>query len=456
MVANLYARIGSGGKHFCFGTDTPTWCRVGDLSSWTIGPFSAELSAGYLFGRGAADMKGAIAAFTEAAARFLRRRGRDFGGSISLLITGDEEGPAVNGTVKMLKKLAERGETIDACVVGEPTSSRRFGDMMKIGRRGSMTVDMVVRGIQGHCRLSRAARQSDPPPVGDHRGAGARADRQGQHALPADLAAVHHQSTSATRRPTSRPGTVRVRFNTRFNDLWTSQTLLAHLKQRIERASAAVGGNGTIDYEKVEVSGESFYTPPGPLVAWWPARCATSSVSTASCRPPAAPPTRASSAATARCWSSGWSARPCTRSTRRAPSPTSRRWRGLRNRARPLLRRLRRCSARPKIARGIQGRDQDSAARRERAAALRQHARGLPALLPGDDPGGAVYASISRALCAPGRTPTRSRSCFAEACSFVVDWLLYPVIFYEVRAGAAGSIATRATSARSTGSTCRS
>src|SRR3954452_21236582 len=148
-VANLYARVGSGGKHFCFAGHSDV-VPVGDLSSWTIGPFSAELSAGYLFGRGAADMKGAIAAFTEAAARFLARRGREFGGSISLLITGDEEGPAVNGTVKMLKRLAERGETIDVCVVGEPTSSKRFGDMIKIGRRGSMNVEMVVRGVQGH------------------------------------------------------------------------------------------------------------------------------------------------------------------------------------------------------------------------------------------------------------------------------------------------------------------
>src|SRR3954464_6750154 len=152
-VANLYAHIGQDkdgdGRHFCFAGHSDV-VPVGDLSSWTIGPFAAELSDGYLFGRGAADMKGAIAAFTEAAARFLAKRGRDFDGSISLLITGDEEGPAVNGTVKMLQRLAERGEKIDACVVGEPTSSRRFGDMIKIGRRGSMTVDMVVRGIQGH------------------------------------------------------------------------------------------------------------------------------------------------------------------------------------------------------------------------------------------------------------------------------------------------------------------
>jgi len=262
-VANLYARIGSGGKHFCFAGHSDV-VPVGDLSSWTIGPFSAELSAGYLFGRGAADMKGAIAAFTEAAARFLVRRGRDFDGSISLLITGDEEGPAVNGTVKMLKALAERGETIDACVVGEPTSSRRFGDMMKIGRRGSMTVDIVVRGVQGH--VGYPERLDNPI----HRLAAIiQALRE-----PIDNGSTHFQPTSlqfttvdvGNKATNIAPGTVRARFNTRFNDLWTSQKLLAHLKERIERARAALGGNGVIEYEKVEVSGESFYTPPGPLV----------------------------------------------------------------------------------------------------------------------------------------------------------------------------------------------
>jgi succinyl-diaminopimelate desuccinylase len=263
-VANLYARVGSGGKHFCFAGHSDV-VPVGDLSSWTIGPFSAELSTGYLFGRGAADMKGAIAAFTEAAARFLARRGRDFGGSISLLITGDEEGPAVNGTVKMLRKLAERGEAIDACVVGEPTSSRRFGDMMKIGRRGSMTVDMVVRGIQGH--VGYPERLDNPL----HR---LSAIIEALVRQPIDEGSTHFQPTSlqfttvdvGNKATNVAPGTVRARFNTRFNDLWTSQKLLAHLKQRIDKASAEVGGNGTIEYEKVEVSGESFYTPPGPLV----------------------------------------------------------------------------------------------------------------------------------------------------------------------------------------------
>src|SRR6185369_11570858 len=258
-VANLYARIGTGGRHFCFAGHSDV-VPVGDLSSWTIGPFSAELSAGYLFGRGAADMKGAIAAFTEASTRFLARRGRDFGGSISLLITGDEEGPAVNGTVKMLKALAERGETIDACVVGEPTSSRRFGDMMKIGRRGSMTVDIVVRGVQGH--VGYPERLDNPI----HRLAAIiQALRE-----PIDNGSTHFQPTSlqfttvdvGNKATNIAPGAVRARFNTRFNDLWTSQKLLAHLKERIERASAGVGGNGLVEYEKVEVSGESFYTPP--------------------------------------------------------------------------------------------------------------------------------------------------------------------------------------------------
>ncbi len=261
-VANLYARIGTEGKHFCFAGHSDV-VPVGDLSSWTIGPFAAELSGGYLFGRGAADMKGAIAAFTDAAARFLARRGRNFGGSISLLITGDEEGPAVNGTVKMLQRLAGRGETIDACVVGEPTSSKRFGDMMKIGRRGSMTVDLVVRGVQGHVaypeRLDNAVHRLS-------------AMIEALVREPIDKGSTHFQPTSLqfttvdVGNPATNiaPGVARARFNTRFNDLWTSKTLLAHLQERIERVNEALGGNGTVEYS-VQVSGESFYTPPGLL-----------------------------------------------------------------------------------------------------------------------------------------------------------------------------------------------
>ena len=227
------------GRHFCFAGHSDV-VPVGDLSSWTIGPFSAELSAGYLFGRGAADMKGAIAAFTDAATRFLAKRGGDFGGSISLLITGDEEGPAVNGTVKMLKRLAERGETIDACVVGEPTSSKRFGDMMKIGRRGSMTVEMVVRGMQGH--VGYPERLDNPI----HR---LSALIEALVREPIDKGSTHFQPTSlqfttvdvGNKATNIAPGVVRARFNTRFNDLWTSKTLLAHLKERLDRAPCGAG-----------------------------------------------------------------------------------------------------------------------------------------------------------------------------------------------------------------------
>ena len=265
-VANLYARIGQdkdgNGRHFCFAGHSDV-VPVGDLSSWTIGPFAAELSGGYLFGRGAADMKGAIAAFSEAAARFVARRGTSFGGAISLLITGDEEGPAVNGTVKMLKRLADRGEKIDACVVGEPTSSKRFGDMMKIGRRGSMTVDMTVRGIQGHVaypeRLDNAIHRLS-------------ALIEALVREPIDKGSTHFQPTSLqfttvdVGNPATNiaPGVAKARFNTRFNDLWTSKTLFAHLKERLDRANEKLGGNGIVEYQ-VSVSGESFYTPPGPL-----------------------------------------------------------------------------------------------------------------------------------------------------------------------------------------------
>jgi succinyl-diaminopimelate desuccinylase len=261
-IANLYARVGAGGKHFCFAGHSDV-VPVGDLSSWTIGPFSAELSDGYVFGRGAVDMKGAVAAFACAAAAFLHRRGTDFGGSISLLITGDEEGPAINGTVKMLRQLATRGEGVDLCVVGEPTSSKRFGDMMKIGRRGSVNVALTVRGIQGHVaypdrvdnpihRLARLIEALIGTPL----------DAGSTHFQPSSLQVttvdVGNPATNVV------PGIARARFNVRFNDLWTSQTLLAHLRERLDRASAQVGGHGLYEIE-AQVSGESFYTPPGEL-----------------------------------------------------------------------------------------------------------------------------------------------------------------------------------------------
>ena len=124
-------------------------CRPATLRHWRSDPFAAEIRDGVLYGRGAADMKSAIAAFVAAAARHLAEHGKP-NGSISLLITGDEEGPSINGTKAMLGWLKEKGETLDHCVVGEPTSTARSGDTIKIGRRGSMQIRLAVRGVQGH------------------------------------------------------------------------------------------------------------------------------------------------------------------------------------------------------------------------------------------------------------------------------------------------------------------
>jgi succinyl-diaminopimelate desuccinylase len=170
----------------------------------------------------------------------------------------------VNGTVQVLRWMEARGEVPDLCVVGEPTNPERLGDMIKIGRRGSMTVDLVVRGIQGHVgyperldnpihRLSALIEALVREPI----------DQGSRHFQPTSLQFttidVGNKATNIA------PGMVKARFNTRFNDLWTSKTLLAHLRERMDRVNAALGGNGTIELT-TEVSGESFYTAPGPLV----------------------------------------------------------------------------------------------------------------------------------------------------------------------------------------------
>ena len=146
-VQNLYARIGDQAPNFCFAGHTDV-VPVGDPEGWTVAPFGAEIIDGVLFGRGASDMKSAIACFTAAAAGFIDKG--EFGGSISLLITGDEEGPAINGTKKLLQWTKDQGEIIDACVVGEPTNPLALGDMIKIGRRGSLNATLTVFGVQGH------------------------------------------------------------------------------------------------------------------------------------------------------------------------------------------------------------------------------------------------------------------------------------------------------------------
>jgi succinyl-diaminopimelate desuccinylase len=146
-IENLYARLGEARPNLCFAGHTDV-VPVGDAAAWTQGAFAAEVIDGVLVGRGAVDMKGAIAAYIAAAAKAIAAG--EVTGSLSFLITGDEEGVALDGTKLVVEALAAEGEVIDHCVVGEPTSSAVFGDMVKVGRRGSINAEITVQGVQGH------------------------------------------------------------------------------------------------------------------------------------------------------------------------------------------------------------------------------------------------------------------------------------------------------------------
>ncbi len=256
-IDNLYAAVGeTNGRNFCFAGHTDV-VPVGRAEDWTRDPFGAVLEDGFLYGRGAVDMKGAIACFAAAAARFLARRGPRFGGRISLLITGDEEGAAVNGTKRMLEWLAEKGERLDACLVGEPTNPERLGEMIKIGRRGSLTGRLRVRGIQGHSayphladnpvhRLLRMLHAAVSEPL----------DEGSRHFQPSNLQIVSVDVGN----PASNviPAEAKALFNVRFNDRHGSADIESWLRRRFD----AVGGRYDLE---IAVSGEAFLTPPGAL-----------------------------------------------------------------------------------------------------------------------------------------------------------------------------------------------
>lgn len=255
-VENLYARRGSGEPHLMFAGHTDV-VPPGN-APWTADPFGGELRDGLLYGRGATDMKGGIAAFVAAVAELLARR-PDLPGSLSLLITGDEEGPAIDGTVKVLHWMAERGEIPDACLVGEPTSKLRLGDTIKIGRRGSMNAAITVHGTQGH---SAYPQRADNPV---HRLV------RVLHALTAEpLDAGTEWFEPSTLQVTSVdvgnpatnviPAAARARLNIRFNDLHSEASLTARLREVLAREAPR--------HElAVECSGEAFLTQPGPFVA---------------------------------------------------------------------------------------------------------------------------------------------------------------------------------------------
>jgi succinyl-diaminopimelate desuccinylase len=253
-IDNLYARLGSEAPHFCFAGHTDV-VPVGE--GWTHDPFAAEVKDGMLYGRGAADMKSAIAAMVAAVTRLLAS-GKPKG-SISFLITGDEEGVATDGTVKILEWLKERGESIDHCVVGEPTSVARAGDTLKIGRRGSINFRVTVTGVQGHVGYPQKAKNPIPvlaelvTQLASHK-----LDKGTDHFDPSTLAFttidVGNPATNVI------PAEAHAAFNIRFNDRHTPESLTGWINDRAQQIAQQSGCRIVVSGK---TSGVAFLTQPG-------------------------------------------------------------------------------------------------------------------------------------------------------------------------------------------------
>ena len=259
-VANLYARWGEKGHAKTFGFNGHTdVVPTGPESDWSVPPFSGEIRDGQIWGRGAADMKSGVAAFAAAAADFVTETPPD--GAVVLAITGDEEGDAIDGTTALLDWMDAEGEAMTACLVGEPTCPEVMGEMMKIGRRGSMTVFLTARGIQGHSAYPHRARNPVPAMARlVDRLASTPLDEGTDHFDPSTLAVT----TFDTGNPANNviPGECQATVNIRFNDAHSSSSILAWIDGEV----AKIGDETGVEFERtVKVSGESFLTPPGPL-----------------------------------------------------------------------------------------------------------------------------------------------------------------------------------------------
>jgi succinyl-diaminopimelate desuccinylase len=259
-VENLFATIGSGAPHFVFAGHTDV-VPPGDPARWSHGPFDGDIADGALYGRGAVDMKGGIAAFLAAALDFLAD-GPPKQGTISLLITGDEEGPSINGTSKLLAWAAEKGHRFDASIVGEPTNPERIGDAIKVGRRGSLSGTILVNGRQGHVAYPHLAQNPIPQLTTLIRRLTAEALDNGNERFDASNLefvglTVDNSAWNVI------PAEARARFNIRFNDEWTRATLEAWLMNRLEQAA----GNA-IDFELLLEPGgsDSFLTHSEKLI----------------------------------------------------------------------------------------------------------------------------------------------------------------------------------------------
>jgi succinyl-diaminopimelate desuccinylase len=258
-VDNLYARIGTAKPNLVFAGHTDV-VPAGNEASWSHAPFAGEVAGGMLYGRGAVDMKGGIACFVAAALDYLESHGGKPGGSISLLITGDEESVAINGTVKLLKWAAERGESFDHCILGEPSNVETVGDTIKAGRRGSLNGTLVVTGRQGHVAYPDRADNPIRGLITLMAALQAPLDQGSDHFAPSNL-----EFTSVdVGNPTVNliPGEARARFNIRFNDRHSQ----ASLKKLIERrAELAAAGRVHFAIEWQASNADVFVTKPGPF-----------------------------------------------------------------------------------------------------------------------------------------------------------------------------------------------
>ena len=261
-ITNLYARIGADGPCLVFAGHTDV-VPPGDAARWTRDPFGGDIADGLLYGRGATDMKGGVAASVSAVLNHLDACGGALPGAIAFLITGDEEGPAVNGTVKLLDWAKARGERFDHCVLGEPTNPDRFGEMIKIGRRGSLTGRLTVEGTQGHVAY---------PHLADNPIRGLLRLVDGLLATPLDHGTPHFNPSNLevvtvdVGNPSTNviPALAHAVFNTRFNDLWTDESLAAEIRGRLDRAAGnSVRYRVTFDPS----NSAAFLTAPGPFVS---------------------------------------------------------------------------------------------------------------------------------------------------------------------------------------------
>jgi succinyl-diaminopimelate desuccinylase len=263
-IDNLYARIGTEAPHLTFAGHTDV-VPPGDESAWSLGPFSGEVKDGYLYGRGAVDMKGGIACSVAAVLDYLRDHGgrpqENGKGSISFLITGDEEDVSINGTVKLLQWAAERGEKFDHCVVGEPSNQEVIGDCIKIGRRGSQSGTLIVEGKQGH--VAYPHRASNPVPdisrlivvLSDQP-----LDQGSAQFQPSNLEFTSVDVGNAASNVI--PGVARAKFNIRYNDCHTQESLRALIEERLK---AACGNRIRAHIEWQPSNSKVFLTKPGPF-----------------------------------------------------------------------------------------------------------------------------------------------------------------------------------------------